>query len=270
MPYSAADVRARPRILRMLLVGAAKSGKTTSAVKTCPGPVYVMNTDGKGALDPVVALGGEFTADDVTSVGSFMTALSYLRRDLKFFETVVFDNITGFSDMVLTEVRNEVGRDDPRVIYPEYSRRLMGCINALLTLPRHLVIIGHAEPGEKDTPGGFGHILALAGSAKTKISMIMQDWVWMHVEMGPVGENGRPKVLRQFLLAPEGNWTKGVRSIQGVARMEANVTKFIDLMEAGGPKLAAPKPKALAVPAPAAKTTAPAARPVNGQKVAPR
>ena len=76
--------------------------------------------------------------------------------------------------------------------------------------------------------------------------------------------------LRQFLLAPEGNWTKGVRSIQGVARMEANVTKFIDLMEAGGPKLAAPKPKALAVPAPAAKTTAPAARLVNGQKVAPR
>ena len=266
MPYSAADVRARPRILRMLLIGPAKAGKTTAAVRTAPGPVYVFNSDGKGALDPVVALGGDFVADDVTSVGSFITALGYLRSHLNDFETVVFDNITGFSDMVLGEVRAEVGRDDPRVIYPEYSRRLMACINSLLTLPRHLIIIGHAEPGEKDTPGGFGHILALAGSAKTKISMIMQDWVWMHVEMGPPGEDGRPKVLRKFLLAPEGNWTKAVRSIQGTTRMDADVTKFIDLMEQGGPKVTAPK-KAVPATSPARP---PVQRPVNGQKVAPR
>jgi hypothetical protein len=261
MPYSAADVRARPRILRMLLCGPAKAGKSTAAVKTCPTPVYVFNTDGKGALDPVVALGGDFVADDVTSVSSFNAAMSYLRGHLNDFETVVFDNITGFSDMVLSEVRAEVGRDDPRVIYPEYSRRLMACIGELLKLPRHLIIIGHAEPGEKDTPGSFGHILALAGSAKTKITMIMQDWVWMHVEMGPVGENGRPTVLRQFLLAPDGNWTKGVRSIQGTTRMAADVSAFIDMMEAGGvqaalQRKAAPKPQAQV-------------RPANGQSPSP-
>jgi hypothetical protein len=267
MPYSAADVRARPRILRMLLCGPAKSGKTVSAVRTCPKPVFVFNTDGKGALDPVVSLGGEFTADDVTSVGSFNTAFSYLRSHLNDFETVVFDNITGFSDMVLGEVRAEVGRDDPRVIYPEYSRRLMACMGELLKLPRHLIIIGHLEPGEKDTPGGFGHVLGVAGTAKTKISMIMQDWVWMHTSMGPVGEDGRPTVLREFLLAPEGNWTKAVRSIQGTTRMKADVSRFIDLMEKGGPKAAlaatsAKKPAGAAVAAPAARPV-----PANGQPV---
>lgn len=258
MPYSAADVRARPRILRMLLGAPSKAGKTTTAVLSSPQPVFVFNTDGKGALDPVVALGGDFTAEDVTSRASFQQALLYVKNHINDFETIIFDNITGYASIVEAEVRVDVGRDDPRVIYPEYTRRLMKDVSELLNLPRHVILIAHLEPGDNETPGGFGHILGVSGSAKTKIPMVIQDWVWLHVEVS--GE----KVERQFLLAPSGNWTKGVRSIQGATRMVANVQEFIDIMEAGGVQAALQRKKA------AAAKTAPKPAPPNGQPVVKR
>jgi hypothetical protein len=222
----------------MLLAGPAKAGKTSAAVMTSPGPCFVFNTDGKGALDPIVALDpdNQFAAEDITSSASFNAGMSWLKAHLNDFETVVLDNITGLAGFIELEVRNEIGRDDPRVIYPEYSRRLMKCVNDLLNLPRHVIIVGHLEAGENDTPGSFGHMLGVAGKAKTHVSMIIQDWVWLHVGM----ENGVAK--RQFLLAPQGNWNKGARSIQNIPRMDANVSKFIELMEKGGvkPKVATP------------------------------
>src|ERR1700691_532053 len=107
MPYNAADVRARPRILRMLLGGPPKSGKTVAAVKTAPGPVFVFNTDGKGALDPVVALGGEFTAADITDIDSYRREMSWFKIHSKEFATVVFDNITMFSGFVEAKYRKD-------------------------------------------------------------------------------------------------------------------------------------------------------------------
>ena len=191
----------------MLLGGASKAGKTSAAVMTSPQPVFVFNTDGKGALDPIVALDpdNQFVAEDITSAASFHTAMGWVKAHLNGFETVILDNITGLAGYVELEVRKEIGRDDPRVIYPEYTRRLMSCVNELLNLPRHVIIIGHLEPGENDTPGSFGHMLGVAGKAKTQVSMIVQDWVWLHVDM----QQGVAK--RQFLLAPQGNWNKGAR-----------------------------------------------------------
>src|SRR5579884_553754 len=102
MPYSAADVRARESILRALICGLPKSGKTTCTVLTAPKPVYVFNSDGKGALDPVVLLGGDFVGDDITDFASFTRSQLWLKQNLaKFYDpakgvrgTVIFDNIS--------------------------------------------------------------------------------------------------------------------------------------------------------------------------------
>lgn len=201
---------------------------TTSCCMTAPRPIFIFNTDGKGALDPVASLGGDFAAEDITGLASFERAFAWLMAHINDFETVILDNLTGFSSMLEAEVRVDVGRDDPRVIYPEHTRRLMKCIDKLLNLERNVIIIGHAEAGENDTPGGFGHILGIAGKAKTMISMKIQDWVWLHVEVS--GDT----VKRQFLLAPSGNWNKAARSIQNIPRMDADVAQFITLMEKGG------------------------------------
>src|ERR1700682_2874200 len=49
MPISAADLFAGPRdnYLRMLLLGPAKCGKSTSAIATSPGPRYVICCDNR-------------------------------------------------------------------------------------------------------------------------------------------------------------------------------------------------------------------------------
>jgi len=253
----------------MLLCGAPKAGKSVSAILTSPKPVFVFNTDGKGALDPVVALGikdDEMAADDVNSCESFDRAFAWLTSHLKDFETVVLDNVTGFAHFVDLETRRETGRDDPRVNSPIYSRKIMERLMKLLDLPRHVIIVAHAEPGENDTPGSFGHTIGLQGQARTKVSMVMQDWVWLHAGMI------NNQFSRKFLLAPNGNWNKGVRSIQGLKQMDANISEFIDLMEqqAKAP-LKAPLTKAPLTKAPL--TTAPAKpapqlqRPANGQPV---
>jgi len=221
----------------MLLGGPAKAGKTTNAVMTSPKPVFVFNTDGRGALDPVVALGGEFEAEDITSEATFDRALTYVKAHKKI-RTVVFDNLTIYASIVEKEVRKET-RDDPRVIYPEFGRRFMRAFHELLNLPCHLILIGHLEPGENNTPGGFGHGLSIPGKAKTQISALIQDWVWIEPTADPGGN-----MRWEFLLAPQGNWNKGVRSIQGAKRMPADVAQFIRLMEAGGPQ----KPKAITKP----------------------
>ena len=234
MPYSAADVRGRQRILRMLLGGPPKAGKTTAAVKTAPGPVFVFNTDGQGALDPVAALGGEFTAADVKDLPSYKREMAWFRAHSKEFRTVVFDNITMFSAFVEQELRKDEALKNGRQFWPAYDRAIMDVVHELLALPHHLVMIGHIEPGENGTPGGFDHVLGVSGKAKTKISALIQDWVWLDVQNTPAG------VKRQFLLAPQGNWTKAVRSIQHTATMEADVSKFIELMNKGTIKKATP------------------------------
>jgi hypothetical protein len=198
--------------------------------------VFVFNTDGKGGLDPAAALGAEFDAEDVRDVESYERAMSWLRPHASNYRTVIFDNITMFSAFVEAKLRADPQYKDGRQMWPAYDRAMMQVVHELLALKQHVIIIGHIEPGTNNVPGGFDHILGVAGKAKTKISAIMQDWVWLHVEND--GETGRVK--REFLLAPQGNWTKAVRSIQNTAKMDANVTAFIELMNKGAIKM---KPK---------------------------
>lgn len=238
MPYSAADVRSRPRLVRFLLCGPAKAGKTRAAVMTSPKPVYVMNTDGKGALDPVASQGGEFRADDIKTTADFTRYLAWLKAHIKEVNTLVFDNLTMYWQIVEKEVRKEV-RDDPRVIFPEAGRRFMDAFTEMVNLPINVILIGHLEPGENNTPGGFGAVLGIGGKSKLLVSGLMQDWVW--VECTPSGPGG--KMIWEFLLAPQGNWNKGVRSIQGVKRMPADVQMFIDLADKQAKKPVVKKPE---------------------------
>lgn len=242
MPYTAADVRQRTRILRLLLGGPPKAGKSVAAIKTAPRPVYVFNTDGRGALDPAVALGAEFSADDIKSMEDFDRAFLWLKAHSKEFVTVVFDNLTNFGSFVEMKLREDPTLKDGRQLYPALERALMEVFNKLLSLPQHLILVAHILPGESGVPGGFDHMLGIAGGARTKIAALMQDWVWLNVEVDAAAPDG---VRREFLLAPQGNWTKGVRSIQHTKRMPADVSLFIKLMnsqsETNALKAAAPK-----------------------------
>ncbi len=118
MPYTARDVRGRTRIMRVLLCAPPKAGKTTVSVLSAPGPVFVFNTDGKGALDACAYLdpNTDFEAEDIAVPTDVEKGFLYLKADKSKFKTVVFDNLTFYVGQLMDEVRKEVGRDDPRAI----------------------------------------------------------------------------------------------------------------------------------------------------------
>ena len=249
MPYSSADVRARERILRALLIAPPKSGKTVAAVGTAPGPVFVLNTDGKGALDPVVYLHPHvvFEVEDITSSKSFDAALVYFKANANKFKTIVLDNITFFGDSIFSEVALEVGKDG-RSLYPEFTRRLVSYIRKLTALKHHVIINAHARPGDTDAAAALGHLPSLPGQSASAIAGLVQDQLWLEASVDP--ETGAGKW--EFLLAPQGKWTKAARSVQGIPRMKADFTRFLELANQG----ALPKVKAVAPVAakPAVKT----------------
>lgn len=228
MPYTGADVRARDMIGRILLCAPPKAGKTMCAVGTSPGPVFVFNSDGKGGLDPVALRGIDFEAEDVISMATFERAYNYVRANSSRISTVVFDNLTTFVAMLEAETKKELKPDgsepDGRQYYPLVKSRIMTSIRTLFSLPQHVVVCAHTDIMTASS-GAFGHILAISGGAKQLIPVVVQDWVWLELTVNP--DTGATK--REFLLAPQGNWTKGVRSVKDVSRCDANISTFLEL-----------------------------------------
>lgn len=234
MPYSAADIRARQFLLRMLLVAPAKQGKTTCAVATCPKPCFVLETDGEGALDYAVFSGlvkdGEMDVEDISSSKNYKKAISHLRANPTKYKTLILDNLTFLAQGIFNEVSKEL--KDGRQIYPEVERQLLSLLSDLSAFKAHLIVIGHCDPvdsSDSKIAGSFQHVLSISGKAKTKIPSLMQDWVWLQVSI----DEGSNKPKYEFLIAPEGHWKQGVRSIkiENTSRMEANISRFIQLAE---------------------------------------
>ncbi len=236
MPYNAADVRARETLARILICGLPKAGKTTCAVLTAPQPVFVFNSDGKGALDPVMLLGGDFSAEDITDYGSYTRAHMWLKTNMsKFFDpakgirgTVVFDNISTFSGQVQEELKKDY--KDGRQLFPELGARMTRVIRDLIALPLHLVVLGHLKNGEKLT-GESTKFLSVPGSGGIAISALVQDFIGLEVSLDP----NTNEVKREFLLAPDGAWqAAAIRSVKTkIKRMPADVSLFLELVRAG-------------------------------------
>jgi hypothetical protein len=130
---------------------------------------------------------------------------------------------------VFAAVRKEVGRDDPRAIYPKVTDRIIDVIRGLIALPHHVILIGQIDPGDTSDAGSFGHILAVSGKAKTLIPAMIQDWLWLDTRISKKTLLPRSRLL----LAPQGAWTKGSRSIQGIKSMPADFTEFLRLSKKG-------------------------------------
>lgn len=228
MPYAAADVLRREKILQVLLVAPPKAGKTSVAVLTAPKPVFVFNTDGPGALDYVATSPkADFEAEDVHSRADFDRGWTYLKANHDKFQTVVFDNITFFNEMLIREVTKEVGRDDPRVIYPKVTSYCVEMVRSLLRTKLHTIIVGQTDPGDSNIAGAFGHMVSVSGKSKILLPALMQDLLWLETSIKD------EHVRREFLLAPSGNWTKGSRSVSGIPRVKADFTEFLRLAREG-------------------------------------
>src|SRR4051812_41544453 len=87
--------------LRLLVMGAPKSGKTQTCISTAPGPVYVINSDDEYSLKPAARV-CQFTWDLALGkdAQTIEKALHEARTGVKEgrYKTIVWDTMTRYSD----------------------------------------------------------------------------------------------------------------------------------------------------------------------------
>ena len=111
MPYTNADVTAGSATggrIKVLILAPPKAGKTVLAVKTSPGPVFVVNAD-PGGLTSAVGLGAKFEAEDVFDYATLSKTLNYLKGKKSTYKTIVIDTLTLLSQSLEAEGVGIVG-----------------------------------------------------------------------------------------------------------------------------------------------------------------
>lgn len=196
---------------RVLVLGPAKAGKTTSLTKTAPKPL-VLNCDGFTALKGASNQGAEFQAVDICSIGDLRAGCSLARKlctEGKV-RSVILDTATLLVDLVHDELA-ESGRKGFD-LWRDLDATVGGAIKDLLELQGHLFVVCHMQP-EADTAAGI--LPAIPGKLKLRIPAMLDDWILLTVNP----ENG----AREFLLGAQGVWTHSGRNIKRVSRIPADV-----------------------------------------------
>lgn len=210
MPKSSADVPHDP-LLRMVILGAPRSGKTYTVLTTCPSPAYVIECDGaETAVKEAARAGAVFTYDMVASGAQLEAAVRHAKAEAAAgkLQTVVLDTLSNLAQIIEEEELSK-SKEAFRA-YPAYGRRLRHLIRTLFALPCHVVITSHfRDPGpgiDGDPKVGRGIFPLLAGDAKESVSALCHDVVFLELL-----KDGS----RRFLANPLGVWGAGSKSVLG-------------------------------------------------------
>jgi hypothetical protein len=197
---------------RVLVMGAAKIGKTTCIAKTAPKPL-IINCDGLGATAGAANQGAEFLTVDVNSRASWIKARATARKliDAGLVQTVIVDSISLLADNLLDEIKKTLEGYD---VWTELDQHLSVGVKAVLALPAHVFIVSHMTP---DYDGAAGVLPAVPGRSRWRLPGIVTDWVLLDVEPG------RKPHERMFLCGPQKNWTYSGRNIRRSCAIEATV-----------------------------------------------
>lgn len=198
---------------RVLLIGAAKAGKTTAVLATAPDALHI-NCDGASASKMANNLGAEFHTLDYV-----VTTRAALRRAIETSEklvaagvvrTVVLDSITLLCDNLLDEISVTMTGYD---VWNELADHLCGAVKKLCKLDAHIFVIAHMDPSEDEVAGITP---AIKGQSKVRIPAMLDDWILLDVEPGRKPE-------RQFLLGAQKTWSHSGRNIKRSCAIDATV-----------------------------------------------
>jgi hypothetical protein len=235
MPLPASQLERDP-FVRILLMGPAKTGKTTSVVATSPGPVRVLLCEDQSALRGAKRLTSNFDFEPIGGWNSMQSAMAEARKDAEAgkINTVVIDPLSDFADRVLREAfannLTNANKEDGRKAYPECTKRLKHLTEQIFMMPAHVIVICHymelgADGGEGLEKTGKGIVPLLPGQARAVIAAKFADVVWFDARI----VNG--KMERVFVTGPEGAWGPGCRSLRGAHVLPADVGELIKLFE---------------------------------------
>ena len=227
MPRAASSVVANP-FLRVVILGAPKSGKTTSVVTTCPKPCYVIESDGSEAhLQGAVRITKDFEFDLVTNSGeldkAINTAVAGVKRPEGGYQTVVLDTLSSLAQLIEAEELKKAN-DDGRRAYSQYARKLRHIVRTLFALPCHVVICSHFISMGDGIDGkpkqGIGIFPLLAGSARESVAALCPDMLMLEL---------RKDGSRVFIANPQGAWGAGMKSIAAQnVELPADIQKLIE------------------------------------------
>ena len=169
---------AGPAYLRALVMGWNKVGKSTAVISTAPGPVYVINSDGQAALEPVLDFNQDFLHTYVKSSEEMNQAFEIARQLVKAGEvkTVVWDTMSGLSPIVEAEAFKQTltsnGKEDGRKAAPLYKKVMRTNVKRLFNLKAHVVVYlalpGHRWAGRRRRAG--------EGRQRQRDQEDAQDW----------------------------------------------------------------------------------------------
>lgn len=228
----------RERFLNVLLLGGYKVGKTTCAVGTLPGPVYVINSDQPGSTQPVKEHhpNAKFAQNLVHSRAKMEDALVLARSLAKEgkIKSIVWDTLSGFAghleEECAAQTMNDKGEPDGRRYWPVYTKYLINTVGRLSKIDAHLVVCSHwiDTGGSDEMAGGVaktgpGIVPLLGRAARARIGGEFADVVFFDkVKNVPGVPDGRA-----FLTGIEGVWGPGCRSIAKDMIMPADFREFM-------------------------------------------
>jgi hypothetical protein len=211
MGVATQDTVAEESFARVLVMGAAKIGKTTCIASTAPKPL-IINCDGVGATKGASNQGAKFFTIDANNRASWTKAQTTARKliDAGNVQTVVVDSISLLADNLLDEIKKTLEGYD---VWSELDLQLSRGLKSILSLPAHVFVISHMTP---DYDGAAGVLPAVPGRSRWRLPGIVTDWVLLDVEPGRKPE-------RQFLLGPQKSWNYSGRNIKRSCAVEATV-----------------------------------------------
>ncbi len=216
---------AKESFARVLLLGAAKLGKTTCLLETAPKPL-VINCDGEGATQYAASGGADFLEMKVGNVDGVgcVKAWTAARRTAKQLveagevKTIIIDTISLLA-VNLKEDLDASGKDGFE-LWNEMFAQIVGGYKRLAELGAHLVVVGHMDPREDEISG----IMPLIpGKSQAILPALTADWVLFDYEAGRKPE-------RAFLLGPQKTWTHSGRNIKKTAIVEPDFCKLLETL----------------------------------------
>ena len=208
---------------RVMMLGPAKRGKTTSIAADAPSPL-ILNCDGAGACKWAAGharkIGNTFQVIDVESKADWQQtsrdAVSIAEAGAC--KTIIVDSLTLLSSALLDELSMVY---DGFELWREFMSLLIKPIRVLMTAPAHLFLIAHQLPGYDEREG---IIPAIPGQAAQRLPAMVHDMVLFTHD-----QNRDPE--RMFALGPQKGWDYGCRNINQSCMIPATAT---DLFEALG------------------------------------
>ncbi len=201
---------------RILVLGGAKTGKTSCLVPTAPKPCLVINCDGPGATGPAARRDGDFVQLDANTRNSWKRACENavkIANEGKV-RTIIVDTFTYLADAIVEEASLQLDGYD---LWREVGIYLQKGIRLLKHAAAHVIVVCHLDP-EEDEIAGLTPLIP--GKTRKWIPGALSDIVMF--ELDP------EKDKRQILVGPQKYWTLTGRRIRRSCIVEPNTTALLE------------------------------------------